>query len=108
MYVQNVDRRAPRPWRLSERRPWRARWLLAAAGVLALLGAGYAQETAGAGRPPATAEFVTVAPGDTLWAIASRRYPTADPREKVFEIEQLNRLSGPSVEAGQRLKVPDR
>lgn len=108
MYAQNLDRGAPGPWHLSDRRPWRLRWLLAAAGALALLGAGYAQQTAGGGRSPAAAELVTVAPGDTLWSIASRRYPAADPREKVFEIERLNRLSGPTIEVGQQLKVPAR
>ena len=34
--------------------------------------------------------------------------PGADVRQKVFEIEQLNGLSGPVIEAGQRLRVPAR
>ena len=91
---------------------WRVRWALLAAAAVALLGVGYAREAAssplvGGGSPPA-AEVVTVAPGDTLWDIASSRYPGADVRQKVFEIEQLNGLSGPAIESGQRLRVPAR
>lgn len=89
---------------------WRVRWALMAAAAAALLGVGYAREAASSplvgGTPPASAETVTVAPGDTLWDIASSRYPDADVRQKVFEIEQLNGLSGPSIESGQRLRVP--
>jgi LysM repeat protein len=51
---------------------------------------------------------VTVAAGDTLWSIAARRYPDADPREKVFQIEQLNHLAGPTIVPGERLRVPAR
>lgn len=61
----------------------------------------------GSAQPVATTS-ITVAPGDTLWSIAARRYPNADPRQKVFEIEQLNGLPGPAIDAGQRLRVPDR
>ena len=88
---------------------WRVRWAFLGAAVAALLGAGYARiaVASSAGSPvPVAAETVTVAPGDTLWDIASRRYPDADPRQKVFEIEQLNGLGGPTIEAGQHLRVP--
>ena len=61
----------------------------------------------GAAQPVATTS-IRVEPGDTLWSIAAERYPNDDPRQKVFEIEQLNGLSGPAIEAGQRLRVPDR
>jgi nucleoid-associated protein YgaU len=107
--IQTRQHRASR-WHLRETPLWRARWALAAAVVAALLGAGYARVAEGSAvgsvPVPAAAETVTVARGDTLWDIASRRYPGADPRQKVFEIEQLNGLSGPAIEAGQRLKVP--
>ncbi len=49
---------------------------------------------------------VTVEPGDTLWSIASARYPSADPREKVREILDANGLSSPAIHAGEQLKVP--
>ena len=91
---------------------WRARWAILAAGAVALLGLGFASEAARSplvvGETPAASETVTVAPGDTLWGIASRRYPDADVRQKVFEIEQLNDLRGPTIQAGQLLKVPAR
>jgi LysM repeat protein len=107
--IQTSHERAER-WHLRDTPLWRFRWALLAAAVAVLLGVGYAREAAGsplAGTvTPAAAETVTVAPGDTLWDIASSRYPGADVRQKVFEIEQLNGLSGPSIEAGQRLRVP--
>jgi nucleoid-associated protein YgaU len=106
--VQTSQERVVR-WHLRDAPLWRFRWVLLAAAVAALLGVGYAREAATSplvgGATPA-AETVTVAPGDTLWDIASSRYPGADVRQKVFEIEQLNGLSGPSIEAGQHLRVP--
>jgi LysM repeat protein len=77
-----------------------------------LLGLGYAKEAAVsplvAGPVVAAPETVTVQPGDTLWGIASLRYPGADVRQKVYEIERLNDLGGPTIVAGQRLRVPER
>jgi nucleoid-associated protein YgaU len=58
------------------------------------------------GSPPGAYEVVTVRPGDTLWAIAAVRYPNADTREKVEEIERANGLSDPSIQPGQNLRVP--
>jgi LysM repeat protein len=107
--IQTRQERASR-WHLWDTPLWRVRWALLAAAAAVLLGVGYAREAANSslmgGATPAAAQTVTVAPGDTLWDIASRRYPGADVRQKVFEIEQLNRLSGPSIEAGQHLLVP--
>jgi nucleoid-associated protein YgaU len=87
---------------------WRSRWFVAATIAVALLALGYAREAAvpAPAGGAAAAETVTVASGDTLWTIASRRYPDADPRQKVYEIEQLNGLGGPTIVPGQRLRVP--
>lgn len=91
---------------------WRLRWVVLGLAAAALLALGYVHAWQGgpgaADRTGGTASSVTVtvAPGDTLWMIASRRYPEADPREKVQEIEQLNGLGSPVIEAGQRLRVP--
>jgi hypothetical protein len=46
----------------------------------------------------------TVRPGDTLWSIATRLYPGADPTPVVAELE--TRLGGAPVVAGERLLVP--
>ncbi len=110
MYAIQARREHVHRWQFDGTLVWRARWVLLGVAVAALLGFGYAREAAGSslvgsGRSAAV-ETVTVGPGDTLWDIASTRYPGADVREKVFEIEQLNGLSGPTILAGQRLLVP--
>ncbi len=100
-----------RPWSLRESVLWRARWVLLAVAAVAMLGLGYAR-AADPGWPGASEgggggyDTVTVAQGDTLWTIATRRYPDADPRQKVGEIERANGLAGPVIEPGQRLKLP--
>jgi LysM repeat protein len=77
---------------------------LAACGLLGLAYIRAAMEN----RPPQQVQTVTVAPGDTLWDIASQRYPDADARLKVRQIEQLNQLDRPTIVPGQHLKVPAR
>lgn len=113
MYALQTTRpHHPRRWQLAETLAWRARWVLLALAAVGLLVFGYAREAAGssllARREPVAAETVTVAQGDTLWGIASRRYPDADVRQEVYEIEQLNGLRGPTIMAGQRLRLPAR
>ena len=49
---------------------------------------------------------VTLAPGETLWAIASEVAPTADPRDVVDAIKRLNALDSAQLVAGQRLAIP--
>jgi len=88
----------------------RSRWPISALIALVLLALGYARAWDGsaglATRPQGTYEIISVADGETLWGIATHRYPNADPRLKIAQIEQLNGLSGPAIQAGQRLKVP--
>ena len=56
-------------------------------------------------RPPRPT--VVVQPGETLWQIAQRAAPGADPRETVWRITELNDLGGnPTVRAGQQLVLP--
>jgi LysM repeat protein len=50
---------------------------------------------------------VVVQPGDTIWSIASARYPTDDIRARVGDIERANGLNGPGIEAGETLRLPD-
>lgn len=49
---------------------------------------------------------VTVSPGDSLWSIAQRSDPGADPRVMVEKIRGLNGLSGDAIVAGAVLQVP--
>jgi hypothetical protein len=59
--------------------------------------------------PPAPVTKVwVVAPGETLWSIATRVNPSADPRTTVQRIVDLNSLGGAGVFAGERLIVPAR
>jgi hypothetical protein len=75
--------------------------VLAAAFVLA----GGAVGTGSAGQPAPT-EIVQVAPGDTLWGIASEIATDGDVRSMMSEIERLNALESASLAAGQKLRVP--
>lgn len=96
--------------RLHSTRPERAlaplfrRVVIGAAVLAALLGFGFAHAVQGSA--PAAYETVTVLPGDTLWDLAAHRYPNADVRQKVGEIERANGISDPVVHPGQTLKVP--
>ena len=49
---------------------------------------------------------VTVAPGDTLWSIAGRVAPNADPRAEVAALQRSNHLHSVELTPGQRLRVP--
>jgi LysM repeat protein len=49
---------------------------------------------------------IVVQTGDTLWSIASQRYPSDDTRGKVLEIERANGLSDPLIEVGETLRLP--
>jgi LysM repeat protein len=73
---------------------------------MATLSLGFAKVAEGGAAGPY--EALTVQSGDTLWSIAADRYPGADVRAKVFQIEQANHLNGPAIEAGEKLQVPTR
>ena len=49
---------------------------------------------------------IVVQPGQTLWSIASRAEPSADPRQVIQEIMTANSMAGQTVQAGQLLWVP--
>ena len=49
---------------------------------------------------------VTVEAGETLWSVAARIAPHADPRLVVADISALNHLTSAVVEPGQQLIVP--
>ncbi len=49
---------------------------------------------------------VTVAPGDTVWTLASRVASSGDVRELANEIITVNSLSSVDLAAGQKLRIP--
>lgn len=49
---------------------------------------------------------VTVAPGDTLWSLASRMAEGADIRAMVDEIASVNALASADLQAGQKVRIP--
>jgi nucleoid-associated protein YgaU len=52
------------------------------------------------------ASTVVVEPGDTLWSVATSVAGDRDVRAVVDEIQQLNRLDGTELHAGQVLQLP--
>lgn len=74
--------------------------------ALGLVAAAHSAATHRPGPEVAT-ETVTVAPGATLWGIAGDVAEEGeDVREVMLDIERLNALDTPVLEAGQRLRVP--
>lgn len=86
--------------------------LIAVAGAallmwLAVGGRAQAAQQTGPGAPGSRAMLrVVVHPGQTLWSIAVRADPAADPRVVVQQIIDDNALSGTALQAGQVLWVP--
>jgi LysM domain len=105
---------APSPVRLTRR----GRFVLgmlaglvvaSAAALIWLAVTGQAQAASKAGAAPAGRHGmlrVVVRPGQTLWTIAAKADPSADPRLVIQQIVDDNALSGTSVDAGQVLWVP--
>lgn len=83
--------------------------LSAAVAVLcaALLGVAWLSAPAAASHAPAgsSAVRVTVESGDTLWSIAERVAPQADPRAEVAKLQQLNHLGDAALVPGQLLRT---
>jgi hypothetical protein len=74
--------------------------------VVAVVGFSMGRVSSQAAGPARPLPTVTVAPGETLWQIARRAAPHADPRAMVLQLEALNHLHSASVLAGQRLLLP--
>jgi hypothetical protein len=78
---------------------------------LAIVAASVAGGHAGAqtsAAPRASAEFitVTVAPGETLWALASTLADGRDTRDLVADIVEINSLGSADLQAGQKVRIP--
>lgn len=72
----------------------------------AVTGIGAIGAAAGTQGSTATFHYVTVEPGESLWQVAQAVAPTADPRDVVANILNLNNLSSGDVQPGQRLAIP--
>ena len=113
MVLTPVATTAPRPAARpssSVRLTRRGRIVLVVVGLLlalavALVFADGAVGTEEAGTPAVT-NTVTVAPGDTLWGIASEVAIDGDVRGMMKQIERLNALDSAALQAGQKLRVP--
>lgn len=57
-------------------------------------------------RDKEATETIVVAPGDTLWDIASDLTDGSDVRAMMAHIQDLNSLDGVDLAAGQPLRVP--
>jgi len=51
--------------------------------------------------------YITVSAGESLWDVAESIAPSRDPRDVVMDIVSLNQLHSDSVQAGQRLALPN-
>lgn len=71
--------------------------------VFVLGTAGASASAEGASAEPA---YISVQAGETLWQLAEKLDPNADPRDLIAEIVALNDLPSSTVEAGQRLALP--
>lgn len=58
------------------------------------------------GQALRTEVHIRVVPGDTLWGIATRIHPEADPRAVVEALAEANGLDSPVIHPGQRLILP--
>ena len=98
-----------RPYRAARPRShWPARFARAAVVGGAVLALSFGLARAAEGGAQAAYEPVRVEAGDTLWSIASQRYPGTDVRLKVYQIQQANQLSGAALYPGETLLVPTR
>lgn len=103
-------RREARPTRLRLTRRGRAvvGTLLAVPVAVALAVSVFSGSPAEAGSsiPSASFEYISVAPGESLWDLAAWVAPDADPRDVVSQFVELNQLQTTEVQPGQRLAIP--
>jgi hypothetical protein len=97
---------AARPGRVRLTRRGRVLLLLTLVTLL-LVAFSLGRTSADAGHgAPATRHTTVVQPGETLWSIARRVAPAADPRVTVDRLTHLNDLGARPIVAGQRLVLP--
>lgn len=89
----------------------RRRFMVAVLFLIAALAVVFStlqSQAAGASAHAAKASFtyVYVAPGDTLWSIATKYAPDVDPQQEIIDIQNLNALTSAELVPGQRLALP--
>jgi LysM repeat protein len=96
---------AARPLRLTRRGLTVAVLTTVLLGALLLLVARVSAGSAQSAPALPAGTVVTVQPGDTLWSIAQRAEPNADPRLVVDHLREVNHLNSVTLSPGQTLKV---
>ena len=101
------DRRRPTPAVRLTRRGRVVAVLLLLGLLLAVLTV-YGSHSAATGEAgtPVPTRTVEVGEGDTLWGIASDVAEPGHVRDMVHQIQELNALSGASLQVGQEIAVP--
>lgn len=88
----------------------RRRRLIALSVTVGLAGilSGPVANAVGVGRSPEAglSRTYVVRPGDTLWSIATRSVPSADPRFVVDAIASANQVDPGALVPGQQLVIP--
>ncbi|MGC5626820.1 LysM peptidoglycan-binding domain-containing protein [Georgenia sp. Z1344] len=98
---------AAAPLRLTARGVLALRALVLGIALLVVVGLGAGIGAIAAPSVEASGATVVVAPGESLWAVASAAAaPGEDVRDVVAQIAELNGLRGESVAAGQTLQLP--
>ena len=105
--TQTRTRRRPAPGLRLTRRGQVVAVLLFLGLLLAVLTVyGSHSAATGAAGAPVPTRTVEVGEGDTLWAIASDVAEPGQVRDMVHQIQELNALSGSSLQVGQEIAVP--
>ncbi|MGC5616134.1 LysM peptidoglycan-binding domain-containing protein [Georgenia sp. Z1491] len=97
----------PAPLRLTARGVMALRALVLGAALLVVVGLGAGVGALASPGVEASDATVVVAPGESLWSVASGvAGPGEDVRDVVAQIAELNGLSGQSVSVGEVLRLP--
>ena len=81
--------------------------LVIAAFLYALNGGAASASLESGVQPGVEYTYVTIAAGESLWAIAEDIAPTADPRDVVNDILEFNGMSSAELFPGQSLALPE-
>lgn len=100
------DVRLTRRGRLARSGALAALLVLLAVSVVDVVGSGRALADDTSAPRVVSTETVVVEQGDSLWRIAQRTAPGADPREVVTRIRELNGMRSNLIQPGQALLVP--